>query len=125
MSCFSITISAPHPSYAQTIVLPRPKLNDPLKSQTQIVKHVSVGGVIRTYVKPALYDFLGLEFDLSEEKMYELQQFVATYHASKLRLSLPYRLRSEYVGYLQNNPFQTTHLRRSGTISLDFEVQQL
>ncbi len=66
---------------------------------------------------------MSMTFTLSPLKLAELRALLLAYDEKEFYLEMDFRTHVKWRGYLQNNPFQSTHSTRSmESVSLEFEV---
>jgi hypothetical protein len=126
-----ITLQAPSPAYATTLILPNPRLGDMRRNESTVELHKSiVGTLINTYVqKKEDQRVFELNFDLTRYKSWELWRFYDYHGSDKMRLELYDG--EEYFGYLNINPLELEKVSRSLTadsveqVSVKLEFQTI
>jgi hypothetical protein len=99
------TLQAPFPTIECTTTLPDANLNDSTSNNNSFNTIRSMNGTKRTYIKEKGRRIINLTFTLTRLKALELQAFMESYYYSQVALT-DHRGQT-YVGYFQNNPFET------------------
>ncbi len=117
----SFEISAPYPALTTTIILKNPYVGDGESILDAVSTKRAIDGTLFTYVRTkGGRRKLKWDFTLSRNKCIELQQFIKSYFASKLRV-VDHNGRV-WIGHFTSNPFDFTGSSYTGVLLQDWPV---
>ena len=108
----SVVISAPYPGTKVTMVLPSPRFDDSVESESRVDVIRSMVGDTYTHVKSNDRYTLRWEFLLSRMKALELREFVRVYRTAEWLIKD--HKNEEWLGSLVNSPFASKGEGRAG-----------
>jgi len=116
-------LEAPVPNTQTTTLLPSPELGNSsgLAATVQILRAIDGTAYVYKHNKQDRRKFQW-SFTISRHKAIELRNFIKAYYGSVIKIID--HLGAEYIGYLQNNPFDLNSGARAGGFPGD-ETQQV
>ena len=106
------TLQAPYPAIQTTSLLPNPKFSDTEALTETLQLKIAMNGTLRTYIKTkGVREKLQWNFRLTRNKALEVQAFMRSYHASKVKVT-DHNDRV-WIGNFTNNPVELDTVSRA------------